>query len=107
MSSASGMKPSVSGPAYSAPGNLTLQLGVTRQNESHRRERHVSATRLDSRTTCSTPACLRYQLVASPAWPAPMIATSTDSAISGANRSSELSSEPVGDQRRPGGPEAR
>src|SRR5207245_2541023 len=75
------MKPSGSGPRYAAPGSLTVQLGVTRQKESQRRVRHVSATRPASRITCSTPACFRNQLVASPAWPAPMIATPTDSVI--------------------------
>src|SRR5713101_8401411 len=52
-------------------------LGVTRQNESQRRERQVSATRPDSSTTWSTLARVRCQLVASPACPPPMIATST------------------------------
>src|SRR5450759_4043395 len=71
------MNPSGSGPTYVAPGSRTLQLGVTRQKESQRRLRHVSATRPVSSTTWSTLAWVRYQLVASPACPAPMIATST------------------------------
>ena len=37
ISSASGMNPSGSVPSYGAPGSSTLQLGVTRQNESQRR----------------------------------------------------------------------
>src|SRR5450759_5120681 len=71
------MNPSGSGPTYVAPGSRTLQLGVTRQKESQRRLRHVSATRPVSSTTWSTLAWVRYQLVAIPACPAPMIATST------------------------------
>src|ERR1700682_3086854 len=71
------MNPSGSGPAYIAPGSLTLQLGVTRQNESQRRERQVSATRPASSTTWSTPACLRCQLAARPACPAALMAKST------------------------------
>src|SRR5205807_3876075 len=70
-----------SDPEYSPPGSLTLQFGVTRQNESHRRDLHVSATRPASSTTWSTLACFRNQLVASPACPAPTIATSTDSVL--------------------------
>src|SRR3989442_4577566 len=76
------MNPSGSGPAYSAPGSFTLQFGVTRQKESQRRVLHVSATRPASRTTWSTLAWVRYQLVARPAWPAPTIATSTPELIS-------------------------
>src|ERR1700730_2011195 len=45
---------------------------MSRRNESHRRLRHVSATRPRSRTTCAMPRSVRYQLVARPAWPAPM-----------------------------------
>src|SRR5437763_15272780 len=75
------MNPSGSGPLYPPPASLTLQFGVTRQNESHRRDLHVSATRPASSTTWSTLACLRNQLVASPACPAPMTATSTDSVL--------------------------
>src|SRR4030088_630595 len=45
---------------------------MSRRNESHRWLRHVSATRPRSRTTCSMPRSVRCQLVARPAWPAPM-----------------------------------
>src|SRR4029077_1022341 len=63
------------------PGSPMAQFGVIRRNESHLRERHVSATRPASITTWSTFACDRYQLVARPAWPAPMMATSTARSI--------------------------
>jgi len=43
------MKPSGSGPLYSPPGSWIDQFGVTRQNESHRRDRQVSALRPASR----------------------------------------------------------
>src|ERR1700674_3044401 len=79
------MNPSGSGASYSAPGSWTKRLGVTRQNESQRRERQVSATRPDSRTTWSNLACVRYQLVASPACPPPTIATLTLRSIDGRN----------------------
>src|ERR1700694_6058422 len=45
---------------------------MSRRNESHRWLRHVSATRPRSRTTCSMPRSARCQLVARPAWPAPI-----------------------------------
>src|SRR5437667_12340121 len=95
------MNPSGLGPAYSAPGSLTLQLGVTRQNESQRRVRHVSATRPASSTTWSTLAWLRYQLVARPAWPAPTIATSTAEVIS-AGMLARVTLRTREDQRRAG-----
>src|SRR2546423_8510150 len=69
------------GPLSPPRGSLPLQLGVTRQNESHRLDLHVSATRPASSTTWSTLACFRNQLVERPAWPAPMTATSTDSVL--------------------------
>src|SRR2546423_3141181 len=81
MSSGRSMYPSGSGPLYSPPGSLTLQFGVTRQNESHRLDLHVSATRPASSTTWSTLACFRNQLVERPACPAPTIATSTRDVI--------------------------
>src|SRR6476660_2818243 len=59
------------------PGSPTAQFGVMRRKESHRRERHVSATRPASRMTWSIFALVKCQLVARPAWPAPTTATST------------------------------
>src|SRR3981081_4111138 len=91
------MYPSGSGPAYVAPGSLTLQFGVTRQNESQRRVRQVSATRPASSTTWSLPDWLRGQLVARPACPPPTIATSTAAFISAASlvrRSAATPGEP-------------
>src|SRR5260370_26435561 len=55
---------------------------MTRQKLSHR-VRHVWPTRPRSSTTCSTSACASSWLSESPAWPAPTITTSTDSARDG------------------------
>ncbi len=51
---------------------------MTRQKLSQR-PRHVSPTLPRSRTRCSTPACVSSWLSESPAWPAPITATSTGS----------------------------
>src|SRR5260370_11941105 len=49
-SSARDMKPSGSRPSYATPGSFTAEFGVTRQKESQRRVRQVSAIRPLSNT---------------------------------------------------------
>src|SRR5262245_53070498 len=82
-----GRNPSGSSPRYPPPGSRTVQLGVTRQKLSQR-PRHACPTRPRSNTTWSTPARIRSLLSESPAWPAPITATSTTSLISTPGRRS-------------------
>ena len=77
--STSAANASGSSPEYSQPGSRWAELGVFRKKPSQRCERHVSATRPRSRTTCSRSCWVRKKLVARPAWPAPITAVSTRS----------------------------
>src|SRR5215212_344579 len=65
-------KPSGSSPSYPWPGSRLCQFGVSKVSESQRSVRQVFATSPRSRTTWSIERSASHQLIASPAWPAPM-----------------------------------
>src|SRR4051812_24989125 len=66
-------KPPGSLPSYPYPGSRLCQLGVSSRSESQRSVRQEFATSPRSRTTWSIERSARHQLIANPAWPAPMI----------------------------------
>src|ERR1700733_4168058 len=65
-------KPSGSSPSYVWPGSRLCQFGVSSVSESQRSVRQVLATSPRSRTTWSIERAASHQLIASPAWPAPI-----------------------------------
>src|SRR5437588_4458913 len=75
------MNPSGSFPSYTSPGSAVIQLGVSRRSESHRSCRHEWPTSPRSSTTWSTPARVRWWLVARPPGPAPTTTTVTRTGV--------------------------
>ena len=62
-------------------GKRSCQAGPLATSESQRSLRQRSAMRLRSSTRCGTSRLLRCSLMATPAWPAPMISVSTFSTV--------------------------
>src|SRR6185436_3571669 len=83
MVSGSVRKPSGSSPSYPKPGRRLCQFGVRRVSESQRSVRQVLATSPRSRTTWSIERAASCELMASPAWPAPITTTVVRTAAPG------------------------
>src|SRR5579862_1171327 len=70
-------KPSGSLSENSRLGNLSCQAGPLATRESHLSERHRSAIRCRSTMRCGSSCLVRCSLIASPAWPPPMMSVLT------------------------------
>ena len=95
-----GRYPSGSGPSYVPPGNRMNQFGVTRQ-KLFQRVRQDCPIRSRSSTTWSIPRRASSELAASPACPAPMMTTSTVSAIPSTSKITKDRRDPSPTPSRP------